>query len=135
MKKSIIFPLLLVFTAINTFSQISENPKPKGDYWGTFCLVKETVSDTNYFIIDLKELPSLFEKIYFKNYYLEQDVFSSRIVNYNIDDGTAIIAVPSKYKVDDYRQFAAYIKKVTYAFNYNYTNEQKQDYINKYTRK
>lgn len=135
MKKSIILLLFLVFVKTNLFSQISENPKSKVDYWGTFCLVKETIADTNYFVIDLKELPSLFERIYFKNYYSEQDVFSSRILTYNTDKDTAVIAVPSKYKVDDFRQFVAYIKKVTHAFNFNYTSEQKKEYINKHIEK
>jgi len=135
MKKSILFSLIFVLASFRVFSQISENPKPKGDYWGTFCLVKETISDTNYFVIDLKELPSLFERIYFKNYFLEQDVFGSRIVTYKTEDEYAIIAVPLKYKVEDFRHFVANIKKITHAFNFNFNNEQKQQYINNHIEK
>lgn len=135
MKKSISILVLLISVTISVFSQITENPKPKGDYWGTFCLVKETIADTNYFVIDLKEIPTIFERVFFKNYFIEQDVFSSRIVTYNTNEDYAVIAVPSKYKVDDFRHFAATIKKVTHAFNQNYSSEQKQEYINKHQNK
>ena len=67
--------------------------------------------------------------MYFKFYYLEQDVFHTQIKEYNIDKGEALIAVPKKYTVEDYRYFMATMKKMTKTANYNYTVEQKNKYI------
>ncbi len=129
MKKSILF-LLLSFVIITkfSFSQEAQN-KPGNDYWGTFCLVSYNANDTNYFKVDLTQLPSEFEKVYFKNYFLEQDVFHTRITTYNIQENTAIIAVPQKYKIDDFRHFMADMKKMTFAANYNWDANLKNDYL------
>ncbi len=129
MKKLNLFVLLffVIITKIS-FSQEAQN-KPVTDYWGTFCLVSYTVNDTNYFKVDLTQLPSEFEKVYFKNYFLEQDVFSTRITLYNIKENAAMIAVPEKYKTDEFRHFMANIKKMTLATNYNWNATQKSDYL------
>lgn len=131
MKKSILF-FLLSFVIITKFSFSQEAQNKHGnDYWGTFCLVSYTVNDTNYFKVDLTQLPSEFEKVYFKNYFMEQDVFHTRITTYNIQENTAIIAVPQKYKIDDFRHFMADMKKMTFAANYNWNANQKNDYLTK----
>ena len=41
----------------------------------------------------------------------------------------AIIAVPQKYKIDDFRHFMADMKKMTFAANYNWNANQKNDYL------
>ena len=129
MKNLITFIFLfLIFALSSTKAQeVSQQGKP--DYWGTFCLVSQTVGDTIFFKVDLNQLPSEFEKIYFKFYYIEQDVFHAQIKTYNIAKGEAIIAVPKKYTVADYRYFMANMKKMTETANYIYTTEQKNEYI------
>ena len=129
MKKLILFVFIIGFFTIHQLQAqgVSINPQP--DYWGTFCLVSQTVGDTNFFKLDLSQLPPEFEKIYFKFYYLEQDVFHTHLKEYNIEKNYAMIAVPKKYSVEDYRRFMADLKKMTQdAFN-NYTTEQKLEYI------
>jgi len=92
-------------------------------------LVLQTVGDTNFFKVDLAQLPSEFEKVYFKSYYLEQDVFHTQIKVYDINKDKAIIAVPKKYVVEDYRHFMGNMKKMTQTANNNFTIEQKVEYI------
>ncbi len=128
MKNSFILVCLFAIFALNTIQAQDTKPE-KPDYWGTFCLVSQTVGDTNFFKLDLSQLPSEFEKVYFKSYYQEQDVFHTQIKMYNIEKGEALIAVPKKYKVEDYRHFMADMKKMTQAANYNYTIEQKETYL------
>ncbi len=130
MKKLITFIFLFVIIAFNHVikaQEISQQNKP--DYWGTFCLVLQTVGDTNFFKVDLAQLPSEFEKVYFKSYYLEQDVFHTQIKVYDINKDKAIIAVPKKYAVEDYRHFMGNMKKMTQTANNNFTIEQKVEYI------
>jgi len=38
-------------------------------------------------------------------------VFHAQIKSYNIEKGEALIAVPKKYSVEDYRHFIANMKK------------------------
>ncbi len=129
MKKLNLF-VLLFFVIITkfSFSQDTQN-KPGNDYWGTFCLVSYTVNDTNYFKVDLNQLPSEFEKVYFKNYFIEQDVFSTIITLYNIQENAALIAVPKKYKIDDFRHFMADMNKMTFTANFNWNSTQKNEYL------
>ncbi|MFZ4740432.1 MAG: hypothetical protein ACOYLE_04655 [Bacteroidales bacterium] len=129
MKKIIAFSLFIAFFAITNSQSQETIQQNKPDYWGTFCLKTLTVGDTNFFKVDLTQLTSEFEKIYFKYYYLEQDVFHSHINIYNIESGEAIIAVPKKYTIEDYRHFMANMKKMTFTANYNFTIEQKENYI------
>jgi len=129
MKKLMIIAFFFaIFTLSNLQAQeVSQPAKP--DYWGTFCLVSQTIGDTNYFKIDLSQLPSEFEKVYFKFYYIEQDVFHAQIKSYNIEKGEASIAVPKKYTIEDYRHFMANMKKMTQTANYNFTVAEKENYI------
>ena len=129
MKKLMIIAFFFaIFTLSNLQAQeVSQPAKP--DYWGTFCLVSQTIGDTNYFKIDLSQLPSEFEKVYFKFYYIEQDVFLAQIKSYNIEKGEASIAVPKKYTIEDYRHFMANMKKMTQTANYNFTVAEKENYI------
>lgn len=129
MKKHLL-SLLSVFVIFTTtvFSQNTQTNSTT-DYWGTFCLVSNTVNDTNYFKVDLSQFTNEFEKVYFKNYFLEQDVFSSRIKSYNIIENNAYIAVPQKYTVEDFRHFIANMKKMTNTANYNWNTVQKNDYL------
>jgi hypothetical protein len=129
MKRIIIFAFLLAVVTLNKMQAQEVSQPNKPDYWGTFCLVSQTIKDTNFFKVDLTELPSEFEKVYFKCYYLEQDVFHTQIKVYNIEKSEAMIAVPKKYSVEDYRHFMATMKKMTQAANYNFTLEQKENYI------
>lgn len=127
MKKILILSFLFIIVANIKAQEVLQQTKP--DYWGTFCLVSQTIGDTNFFKVDLSQLPTEFEKVYLKNYYLEQDVFHAKIKSYNIEKGEAIIAVPKKYAVEDYRHFMANIKKMTQTANYNFTSAQKENYI------
>lgn len=127
-KLNLILLVLFICVTSSVFSQNTQN-KPTVDYWGTFCLVSYTANDTNYFNVDLTQLSNEFEKVYLKNYFKEQDVFSTRIILYNTLENKAIIAVPQKYKVEDFRHFMADMKKVTAAFNYNWTVAQKNEYL------
>jgi hypothetical protein len=129
MNKIITFAFLFAVMLMSNLQAQKTTQTTKPDYWGTFCLVSHTVGDTNYFKVDLTQLPSEFEKIYFKNYYLEQDVFHTQIKKYDVEKGEAIIAVPKKYAVKDYRPFMGDMKKMTNTANNNYTNEQKNNYI------
>jgi len=129
MKKHIIFAFLFAIFAITNLKAQEVTQQPKPDYWGTFCLVSQTIDDTNFFKVDLTQLPTEFEKVYFKFYYMEQDVFHTQLKEYNIDKGFALVAVPKKYTVEDYRHFMANMKKMTQTANYNYTSEQKNEYI------
>ncbi|MEI6695075.1 MAG: hypothetical protein WCO13_03310 [Bacteroidota bacterium] len=129
MKKLILFVFIVGFFTTHQIQAQGVSITPKPDYWGTFCLVSQTVGDTNFFKLDLSQLTSEFEKIYFKFYYLEQDVFHTQLKEYNIEKNTAIIAVPKKYSVEDYRHFMADMKKMTQTAFYNYTADQKLEYI------
>ena len=129
MKKLIIFAFLFAVVAITNLKAQEVTKQPKADYWGTFCLVSQTIGDTNFFKIDLTQLPSEFEKVYFKFYYMEQDVFHAQIKEYNIDKGLALVAVPKKYTVEDYRHFMADMRKMTQTANHNFSSEQKNEYI------
>jgi hypothetical protein len=129
MKKiNLVFLLFFVIFTTNLFSQNTQS-KPNTDYWGTFCVVSTTANDTNYFNVDLTQLLTEFEKVYFKNYFQEQDVFSTSILAYNILENKAIIAVPQKYKIEDFRHFVANIKKMTQTAEYNWTVAQKKEYV------
>jgi len=129
MKKTVIFSLFFLFLTLVKLQAQEVKEANKSDYWGTFCLVSVTVGDSNFFKIDLTQLPSEFEKLYFKSYYSEQDVFHTQIKSYNIEKGEAIIAVPKKYKVEDYRHFMGNMKKMTATANYNFSSEQKWNYV------
>lgn len=129
MKKSIASFLILLSSIFFTSHAQNASTLSKPDYMGTFCLVTQTSLDTNFFRIDLSQLSTEFSKIYFKNYYLEQDYFHTKIKTYNISAGEAIIAVPIKYAVNDFRHFVGNLKKMTDTFNSMYSDAQKIDYI------
>ena len=129
MKKLILFVFIVGFFTTHQIQAQGVSITPQPDYWGTFCLVSQTVGDTNFFKLDLSQLPTEFEKIYFKFYYLEQDVFHAQLKEYNIEKNAAMIAVPKKYSVEDYRHFMADMKKMTQTAFYNYTADQKLEYI------
>ena len=127
--KKLLIAFLFAIIALNNLKAQEDSQPVKPDYWGTFCLVSQTIADTNFFKVDLTHLPSEFEKVYFKNYYLEQDVFHSQMKSYNVEKEEATIAVPKKYTVEDYRHFMANMKKMTQTANYTYSIDQKKDYI------
>lgn len=129
MKKIIALSIFIAFFAIINLKAQEKSQQDKPDYWGTFCIKTQTVGDTNFFKVDLTQLTSEFEKIYFKCYYKEQDVFHSNIKVYNTQSDEAIIAVPKKYTIEDYRHFMANMKKMTQTANYKFTSVQKENYI------
>jgi len=129
MKKLIIFAFLIAIFAMSSLQAQQDSKPNKPDYWGTFCLVSQTIGDTNFFKVDLAQLPSEFEKVYFNFYYKEQDVFHSQIKAYNIEKNEAMIAVPKKYKVEDYRRFMGDMKKMTQTANFRFTLLEKESYL------
>ncbi|MCX6230976.1 MAG: hypothetical protein NTZ33_05480 [Bacteroidetes bacterium] len=137
MRKILLFVLFLAFIGITAIQAQENNApyRPKPDDWGTFCLVSSTVGDTNYFKLDLNQIATEFEKIYLKYYYIEQDVFHTNIKEYSIENGTAMIAVPKRYAIEDYRHFMAMMKKMAFTANYNFTNEEKAAYLENHKKK
>jgi hypothetical protein len=137
MKKifiSALFALILLTNVLE--SQENTQPyRPKPDDWGSFCLVSYTHADTNYFKIDLKQIVTEFEKIYLKYYYLEQDVFHTKIIYYNIEASEALIAVPKRYDVEEYKHFMATMKKMAFTANYNFNNEERATYLENHKNK
>ena len=129
MKKLILLVFILGFFTTHQIQAQGVSITPQPDYWGTFCLVSQTVGDTNFFKVDLAQLPSEFEKIYFKFYYIEQDVFHTQLKEYNIEKNIAMIAVPKKYSVEDYRHFMGDMKKMTQTAAFKFTAEEKLEYI------
>ncbi len=129
MKKLIAFCILFVVVLqANTYAQ-SDVKQSKDDSYGTFCMLTHNVNDTNFYRVDLTQLSTEFKKVYFKYYCLEHDYFNSKFIDYNIIKGEAIVAVPSKYSVADFRHHLANMKKMTDTANFLFDADQKTEYL------
>ncbi|MEI6820337.1 MAG: hypothetical protein WCL51_00255 [Bacteroidota bacterium] len=95
-----------------------------------FYLLAKTNGNITYYTLDISELKTEFENLYFKDFTSKDTRISFKTIAYN-EGQEAIFEVDNKYSKQDVLYYFATAKKMTKTENYRFSDIEKQSFITK----
>jgi len=95
-----------------------------------YYLLAKTDGDIIYYTLDISQLQTEFENLYFKDFISNDNKITFKTISFK-DGKEAIFAVDKKYNKQDVLYFFGTAKKMTKTENYRFSDIEKQSFVSK----
>jgi len=132
-KNTLIFLALILFVINTSEVKAQDVYKLNADtlrLTNEFYLLAKTDGNTIYYTLDISQLKTEFENLYFKDFISNDSKITFKTVSFK-DGQEAIFAVDKKYTSKEVLYFFGTAKKMTKTENYRFSDIEKQSFVTK----